>query len=192
MAHFRAWLSNMVSAVQSRNVQALQDRLDWNDSVANACASRQPVSAMQLERQTAEGFRSLNSDISPKWAAFAFAHMGAFVSDKNGQLMVCSSATLAHLRRRVQTMPEINPDALDMLSDPAGEERLDDACLPPAGCQLLCLSGLCPMLTEQHISACWAGQSLFVYHCDNGGAIPAQSAVNSYNWRQMVEFQSIP
>lgn len=92
MAQFREWLSGTVNAVHSRNSQALQERLDWNCSVANACAVRPPISAAQVERQAADTFRALNSGQAAKWAAFAAAHMLALIADKNGQLLVRSKA----------------------------------------------------------------------------------------------------
>eukprot|EP00892_Ulva_mutabilis_P003128 jgi/Ulvmu1/12816/UM097_0045.1 len=85
MAQFRAWLSSMVNAVQSRDGSALEARLDWNDSVAHSCATRQSATAAQLEKLAAESFRTLSSDLAAKWAAFACAHMVAFISDKNAQ-----------------------------------------------------------------------------------------------------------
>lgn len=100
MAQVRAWLSGMVNAVHSRNSQQLQQRLDWNDSVANSCAEGQFTSAAQVDRQATDTFRPLNNSQAAKWAAFAAAHMLALVSDKNGQLLVRPTHCIACAQSR--------------------------------------------------------------------------------------------
>ena len=88
MTSYREWVSNLVDAVRHKDSRALFGRLDWNDHMAQTIAMSQQPTMPQLQQQSGEKFRFLNSAISESWATFAAAHMGAKVAAQAGRKQV--------------------------------------------------------------------------------------------------------